>query len=801
MTTEADKKIIREALDRYALCEEAEATQRSRMRDDIRFAAGEQWDEQIKHARENDPNGPRPCLTMDKLGQYRRQVVNDARQNKPAIKVRPVDSGADPEVAEILQGVVRHIEDVSTAEIAYDTALDSATGPGVGYVRVLTKIIDKTSGAQDIEIAPVHNVFSVYLDPDHKMPDGSDSQYGFVVDDMPRKKFEASYPKAKTDGWSADDSLGWTEKDTVRVCEYFRIVESSENLLVLADGQEMAEEQYWELYAADEARPQVTGNVTNETRRVEWFKLTASEILDRTDIPCRWIPIVEVIGNEDWIDGKRQLTGMTYWAADAQKAYNYARSAFVEQIALAPKIPYIAAAGQVEDFEDEWRNANRSAASVLRYNPVDINGTMVPAPQRQMAPQPSAGWQAEMQTSERDIQSALGMYAASLGNEGQEKSGRAILARQKEGDTSTFHYIDNLSRAIRHVGRILIDMIPQVYDTRRVTRIIGQDGESQQATIDPQLPQPFAKVRDEQTGKIKRIYNPTIGKYDVSVSVGPSYNTRRMEAAESMTEALRANPAMFPLIGDLWVSNMDWPNAEAIAKRLKMALPPEIREAEDEDGEQSPEVLQAVAATKQQYEQQIGQMLPQVQAMQQQLQEVTQERDQLAQERSGKVIEAQVKGAEIQAKSQESQTSASLAAGELQLKAQEIELKSREVAIKEFEAETRRIAEQNRQLEILAQAQAPQPPQDGANEVARDDSAMTVAPVLQAITQQLAMMQQCMLMGGKMGVEKEAEEGDEVKEIVIQAPNGGTYRGQSVGGKVTIIAPSGQVYNGSITEH
>lgn len=767
---QADKDIIAEALERFAECEEFESTQRQRMREELKFAAGEQWPERVKNARENDPNGSRPCLTMDKLGQYIRQVVNDSRQNKPAIKVRPDDSYGDIEVADLLQGVCRHIEDASCADVAYDTAIDHAAKIGIGYIRITTKVTDEASNQQEIEILPVHNVFSCLLDPNRRMPDGSDAEFGFVVDDIPRKRFERDYPRSKSKGWDkGDHQPGWSEKDTIRVCEYFRIVKSSENVLVLDDETEIPEAQYWELYAADENRPQIIATKVNTQKRVEWFKLTSTEILDRTEIPCRYIPIVEVIGNEHWIDGKRQLTGMVFWGQDAQRAYNYARSAFVEQVSLAPKAPFVAAAGQIEDFENEWRSANVSNQAVLVYNPIDVNGTVIPSPQRQLPPQPSSGWQAEMQISQSDIQSALGMYQASIGATSNEKSGRAILARQKEGDTSTFHYVDNLSRSIRQCGRILVDMIPRVYDTRRVVRIVGLDGETGQATIDPQMPQPFAKARDAKTGKIRKIFNPTLGKYDVTVTVGPSYNTRRMESADAMVEFTRANPNMFPLIGDLMVRAMDWPDADAIADRLKAILPPEIKATLETDDEQSPEVAQAVASVKQQYEQQLQMMIPQVEQMQQALQQAQQENQQLQQAVEGKQMDAQIKGAELQIKSQENQTQASLSAAEL-------ELKAREVAIKEQEAEIRRLAEENRRIELMVQAQATQeqPEAPESEDDMQEVSALgSIAQVLASLAQQVAAMQQQMAIENQ----SDAMEERQPKTIEIVAPSGAVYRG------------------------
>lgn len=710
---DSDEAILKEARERFALCVEESANERSRMKEELRFSAGQQWPDEIRNARENDPNGARPCLTMDKIGQYVRQVVNDARQNKPSIKVRPVDSGADVEVAELLQGLTRHIEDVSTADIAYDNALDSAAKVGIGWFRIRTKMVNAARNEQDIVIDPIWNIFSVYSDPQWRQPDGSDMEWCFVTEEIPRKRFEAENPKADVKGWDADDSESqWVTAETVRVAEYYRIVKTSQNCLYLDNGEEMPETSYWEIYAQDAERPQITGSYEKETRKCEWYKLNFGEVLDETEIPSEFVPVIPVVGNVHWVDGKRQLTGMIFWAMDAQRAYNYARSAFVEQIALAPKAPFIAAAGQIEDFENEWREANTSNQPVLRYNPVDINGTPVGAPQRQPAPQPSQGWFQEMEVSGRDMQAALGMYAASVGNEGQEKSGRAILARQKEGDTSTFHYIDNESRSIRHGGRIIVFMVPKTMDTRRMVRIIGEDGESSQATLDPKMAKPYAKVQG-QDGKFRKLFNPSIGTYDVTVTVGPSYNTKRMEAAESMSAMTQGNPTLFPLIGDLMIRAMDWPMADEIAKRLKTMLPPEIKQAEEaEEGGEAPEVAQVKMMAEQaimQKDQELQMAMQQMQQMAMQMQEMQ--------------ADQQTKAGELMVKQRE-----------LAIKEQELGIKAADTEIKGYQAETQRMSAQAQAMAAQTQPAEPQAPAEPTEHAPQ----MDVAAMMQA----MASMQQ-----------------------------------------------------------
>lgn len=605
----ADKKIIEEAIKRFNACEEAESRLREQALSDLKFSLGDQWPDEIRRARENDVNGARPCLTVDKLGQYVRQVVNDSRQNKPSIKVRPVDSGADPEVADVMQGVVRHIEDNSRADIAYDSAIEFAVRAGFGYIRVVTDYADDESFDVDAFIKMVRNPFSAYLDKDAQEIDGSDSRYGFFFDDMPRDAFEAEHPGA--DACSFDTSAttmhnSWIKEDTVRVCEYFRVEHDEKNHVQIETGEVFSEDAYWEKFQAAEIRPEIKNQRMIKRRKVMWYKLTANEILDRREFPSRFIPIVPVYGHIIDVAGEKRITGLIHPAIDGQRMYNYSVSAYVERVALMPKAPFVAAEGQLEGHESEWAQANTANIPVLQYKPVDLEGNILPAPQRQPAADVPSGWLQAMQATEHDIQSALGMYNAAVGAPSNEKSGRAIMARQREADNSTFHFIDNLSRSIRHVGRILVDMIPRIYDTQRIVRIIGEDGSVESAEFNPDLSAPMVERRDAAGNVVSKVYNPTLGKYDVAITVGPAYTTKRQEAADFMTQIAQSNPQLLPLIGDLMFKAMDMPFAEEIAERMRSMLPPEIKQHEEQEGQQQqipPQVQQAMQMAGQQIEQ------------------------------------------------------------------------------------------------------------------------------------------------------------------------------------------------------
>lgn len=611
----ADQKIIEEAIKRFKACEEAESRLREQALSDLKFSLGEQWPDEIRRARENDVNGARPCLTVDKLGQYVRQVVNDSRQNKPSIKVRPVDSGADPEVADVMQGVVRHIEDNSRADIAYDSSIEFAVRAGFGYIRVVTDYADEDSFDVDAYIKAVRNPFAAYLDKDAQELDGSDARYGFFFDDMPRESFEAEHPGA--DACSFDTSATtthntWIKEDTVRVCEYFRVEHDEKNHVQIETGEVFSEDEYWAKFKESDVRPEIKNSRMIKRRKVMWYKLTANEILDRREFPSRFIPIIPVYGHIIDVAGERRITGLIHSAIDGQRMYNYSVSAYVERVALMPKAPFIAAEGQLEGHESEWAQANTANIPVLQYKVVDLDGNPLPAPQRQPAADVPTGWLQAMQATEHDIQSALGMYNASVGAPSNEKSGRAIMARQREADNATFHFIDNLSRAIRHVGRILVDMIPRIYDTQRIVRIIGEDGSVESAELNPDLAAPMVERKDVAGNVIGKVYNPTLGKYDVTITVGPAYTTKRQEAADFMTQIAQSNPELMPLIGDLMFKAMDMPYAEEISERLKLMLPPQITEhekAEQQPEQIPPQVQQAMQMAGQQIEQLQGALM------------------------------------------------------------------------------------------------------------------------------------------------------------------------------------------------
>jgi hypothetical protein len=602
---------IKTALERFKQASDFESENRDRAIDDMRFMAMEQWPEELRRAREDDPDGARPCLVVDKVSQYIRQVQNEMRQQRPAPKMRPVDSVADLDVAEVLQGVTRNIMDNSSADIAIDTAFEHATEIGFGYFRIITDYEDEMSFNQEIQVKRVRNPFTVYLDPNHQEPDGSDARWGFVVEEIPEEEFEQSYPNAQKVSFetagNGDLYMGWQNEDNIRIAEYFYIEDEEVEIVLLSNGMAIPAKDLEEF--ADQLPPGLTVIKERKTQvpKVKWCKMNCIEVLEEKEWAGKYIPIIPVYGEEMEVDGEVIRTGMVYPAKDAQRAYNYAASAFIERVSLAPKAPYIAANGQIENNRQEWESANTSNIPVLGYDPVDVNGTPVPPPQRQIAADVPQGWLGVMQTSEHDIQSAIGMYNTAVGEQSNEHSGRAIRAKQVKSDVANMHYADNLGRSIRHLGRIIIDLIPKIYDTKRVIRILGPDEEPETVQFNPYQQNPVEEVKDPQTAAVQKIYNPTIGKYDVAVTVGVSYATKRQEAAESMLAITQAYPQLMQLAGDMMVKNMDWPGSDELADRLKRTIPPQILgEGDDQLPPQVEQLMNQASQTIEQQQQQIS---------------------------------------------------------------------------------------------------------------------------------------------------------------------------------------------------
>ncbi len=556
-TSPADERILAQARADFARAREAGREDRQAAAEDLRFARlGEQWPEAIRRARELEG---RPCLTLNRLPAFIRQVVNEARQNRPAITCHPVDSAADPATAEVLNGLIRNIEQSSDADVAYDTALDFAVTCGFGVLRIVARPSEGGSEDLDLAIERVADPFSVWGDPDSLAADSSDWDVAFVTRQMDRRAFAARWPQAEAVDFEDEDQAGAggprrEAGGQVRLVEFWRREAVERSLITLSDGQEMeaqvfeARRPFLEAAGLAPVGPPRTAPGVRVVQRI----LSGAAVLETVDWPGRFTPLVPVYGEEIRVDGRRRLRGLVRDARDAQRMFNYWRTTSTELVALAPKAPFIGRKGAFDTDQAKWTTANSQTHAFIEYDGPE-------PPHRQPFAGVPAGALQEALNAADDLKSIMGLHDASLGARSNETSGKAILARQREGDVSTFHYIDNLSRAIRHAGRVLIDLIPRVYSTQRMVRILGPDGA-------PALVQ----VNGAEGGG-GRVFDLGVGRYDLTVRAGPSFASRREEAASQMIELIRAYPPAAPLIGDLLARNLDWPGADEVARRLARA--------------------------------------------------------------------------------------------------------------------------------------------------------------------------------------------------------------------------------------
>lgn len=558
-------KILEQAREDFAAAVESEAEDRAEALDDIRFARlGEQWPAEVAQARDK---AKRPRLTINRMPSFLRQVVNDGRQNRPSIKVRPVDSGSDPLTAQVMSGLIRNIEYTSNADVAYDTALECAAGNGFGYWRVNLIYASDDTFELDLAVERIANPFTVYRDWRSTAADSSDWNRAFITELVKRDDFERIYKDADKSDWQAEyDQLSapWREENDIRLAEYWQRTETVGKLLQLSSGLVISEENYLkQKQLFDKAGLTVSGDRETRTHKVMQYILSGAEVLSERAWPGKYIPIVPVYGDEVNVEGKRVFRSMIRDAKDPQRMFNYWRTTATELVALAPKAPWVGPKGFTKS-DPKWKTANAENHSTLEY---DLPAGQQPPTRQAFDPIPAGALQEAANASD-DMKAVLGLYDASLGARSNETSGVAINARQREGDVANFHFADNQSRGIRHTGRILIDLIPKVYTGPRVVRVLGADGTPNTVPINQQVQRP-----DGTPG----IYDLTAGKYDLTVEAGPSYTTKRQEAASQMVELIRAYPAITPMIGDLLAKNLDWPGSDEIAERLRAMLPPQLQ--------------------------------------------------------------------------------------------------------------------------------------------------------------------------------------------------------------------------------
>jgi hypothetical protein len=574
------EKFLKIAVKRFNKAEGHESKNRMAAVEDLKFKANDQWPEQIKTSRTTEK---RPCLTINKMKTFVHQITNDQRQNRPAINVSPVGDKSDPETAKMLKGLIKHIERNSNADIAYDTGFDSAVSMGWGYWRILTEYEDEDSFDQVIRIKRISNPFRVYLDPDSDMPDGSDAKWCFISDLLTRDEFEQEFPDADPMPWEegaiGDEYKSWNTATHIRIAEYFCIETETRTLVKLKSGHV----GWWkDLDDSIKKKAESDEDFIVEERDVPvkkicWYKITSKEILEENDWLGSHIPVIRVIGDEVNVDGKNSYAGLIRDAKDAQRMYNFWVTSETELIALAPKAPWIMEEGQIEGHEQRWQTANVKSLPYLLYKGTNIAGKPSPPPQRQQFAGPPAGVVQAKISAAQDMQATTGIrFDATLQERNYDESGKALRELKRVGDLGNFHYVDNLSRSLRFTGVQLIDLIPKIYDTPRIVTILREDDSEETVKIDPTL----GKAHSQQQlpdGRIQRLFNPKLGEYSVAVTIGPSFATKRAEAADSMLNFLKVIPNSAPLVADLIAKNMDWPGADEIYTRLASQLPPHLQ--------------------------------------------------------------------------------------------------------------------------------------------------------------------------------------------------------------------------------
>ena len=635
MATKKDDAFLRQCRDELAESEAAENDNRDHWLEDVKFENGEQWTDAERAMRVG-----RPCITVNKVSGSVKQIIGDARQNRPRIKARPVDSNTDPKTAEMMTGLIRNIENISDADIAYDNGFEGAVRGGLGAWRVVTEYAHDMAFEQDILIRRIVNPMSVHFDQSSVMPDYSDARYCFVTETLSKDKFQAQFPNAEM--VDVEESKGegmstWFGTDTVRIAERYWKEPTTREIFELSDGRVIEVKNARTFEAAPPpvqqmppmgmapgmppqgqsmgqgppgqmmggqpqalpgqpggqpeapegiplqaqpggaaAPPQMVKYVIGDdideplpftrSRKVKcdkimWAKITGSEILEG---PQEWagkyIPIVPCLGEEVWIEGERILRSAIRFAKEPSRLYNWARSNSIETLALAPKQPFVVSEGEIEGHEKQWDESNTRPMPYLKYNDKG-NGR----PQRQQMSITDTGAQAEAMMAADDIKATTGLFDASLGAQGNETSGRAIVARQRQSNTATFVFSDNQVRAIKHTGRILVDLIPKIYDTERVVRLMGDDGKDAWAKIN---------VTDPITGKV--VANDlSLGRYDIVIDAGPGYATKRLEAADGAVQLLQSAPNFAPILIPRIVKNLDWPEAQEIGDEIQKASQPQ----------------------------------------------------------------------------------------------------------------------------------------------------------------------------------------------------------------------------------
>jgi hypothetical protein len=626
MADKDQKTIVEIAHDRYQRAHDAYNSLRQQAIADTRFVMGDsenqwQWPEDVYQQRAATLG--KPCLTINLTAQHCNQVINAIRQNRPAGRVLPVDSMADPDTAEILGGLCRSIQSYSNADTAHDIAAEHAIYGGEGYWRILTEYESEESFDQVITIKSLTNPQLVYIDPDAVEPDRSDAKWGFIFEDISIEQAKEDHPDLDPSSWATDGDRGWVKNDTIRRAEYFWCEYKEDTLYLLGDGSTALKSKLPQgakvaanmLSLGDGQVIAVVKERQTKLKQWYWCKLLGGETepVDKREWMGKYLPIVTVVGKELNVNGDIVRKGIVRDLKDPARMVNYSYSASVETLALQNKVPYLAAAESIENFEDIWGAANIDNRAYLPWNAFNEEGQPLPKPERQQPAMMAAAQVQMLQLSTEEMRAASGQQNANFGIKSEANSGIGIQRLKAQGEIATFHFPDNLARALTYEMRVLVDLIPKIYDSKRIVRILGLDGGEEKAHLDPDMQQPYAETPSDELGEVNKIFNPLMGRYDVAIDTGPSYHTQRQEAAEALTNLTQHNPQIMQVAGDIVMRAYDFPMAEEMAKRLEKTLPPGLKEENGAQPPLPPEVQQHMQQSEQQI-QQLDHVIQQMQA-------------------------------------------------------------------------------------------------------------------------------------------------------------------------------------------
>src|SRR5215469_13440467 len=622
------KNFLARARNRFKLAASSENKRRQDAQEDLRFKIGEQWPGETKQQRAEEN---RPVLTINRMGPMVSQIVNEQRAQRPQEVVKPVGSGADPDTAKVWEGIIRHIHVNSDSEVAIDNGFEAMVDTGKGYCEIVADYLPGRTFDQELYIRLIKNRFTVYCDPMSQLPDETDANWKFKTSDYDYDEYRAEFPDSAMAGLNdftaiGDNFPGWGDNKTVRVAEYWHKEWDESTLYHLEGGSILDAAEYNKAFKDMDPKPKIIKKRNYRKCTIQCDVINAIEILDTYTFPgfVGYIPLIPFIANEAEVDGQKYNWGIIRNAKDPQKSINYSRSAAAEQIALAPKAPFIGWKGQFKD--GKWQNANLVNYAYLEADVVLINGQPAPSlPQRtQFEPQIQALLQYNM-ASDQDFKAVTGIYEPSLGQTKTDQSGRAIDLLQKQGGLTNLNFTDNLSRTLRHIGRVLLDAVPFIYDAPRIQRIIKPDGSTNHGGVHGNRGNAAEALKSET---IREVYDLSVGTYDVVVDVGPSFKTQRQEAFNQQLQLAQADKTgtIIKTCIDIIVGNSDAPGAREMAERLKKTIPPNLLNENADDPETQIQKLSA--------------QLQQAQAISQELMKHNQEMMATIQQ---KTIEAQTK--------------------------------------------------------------------------------------------------------------------------------------------------------------